>query len=282
MDTKFINLKFESNNKTLKVGKNESYRLLNIDGIDSGEYELNTTDNVLYDGSSIRDRRIKFRSILVEAEYSGRNTEDERRKLAGFFNIHHNGILTINYAGTVKRIKYAVESFKSKLSNLYKPLKFLIHLYCPNPFWQDIYESGELISTWIKGFQFPLKLPFQLRQRGETKKDIYNEGDVETPVDILFKGPAVNPSVTNLTTKEFIRVKRTLTSDDTLYITTERGNKKVEIERENGTRENAFHYIDLDSVFFSLQVGDNLIEYNTENLEPQSVEIRYRNRYLGM
>ena len=48
-------------------------------------------------------------------------------------------------------------------------------------------------------------------------------------------------------------------------------------------RQNAFHYIDLDSTFFQLQPGDNMIEYTTDNeLEPQSVEIRYRNRYIGV
>ena len=90
------------------------------------------------------------------------------------------------------------------------------------------------------------------------------------------------PCVINHATGEFIKVERTLTTDDTLYITTEFGNKKVEIER-NGVRNNAFNYIDLDSTFFQLKVGDNMIEYTTDNdLEPQSVEIRYRNRYLGV
>ena len=45
----------------------------------------------------------------------------------------------------------------------------------------------------------------------------------------------------------------------------------------------AFDYIDLQSVFFSLQVGDNMLEYTSENgLDPQSVEVRYKNRYIGV
>ena len=44
-----------------------------------------------------------------------------------------------------------------------------------------------------------------------------------------------------------------------------------------------FDYIDLASQFFSLQAGDNVIEYASENgLDPQNVEIRYRNRYIGV
>ena len=73
-----------------------------------------------------------------------------------------------------------------------------------------------------------------------------------------------------------------LTSDDILYISTMFRNKVVEIETENG-REDAFNYIDLGTTFFYLQVGDNMLEYSTENdLNPQSVTISYRKRYLGV
>ena len=69
---------------------------------------------------------------------------------------------------------------------------------------------------------------------------------------------------------------------DVLYINTGFRQKKVEIIR-NGTRTDAFDYIDLSSRFFSLQVGDNVIEYASENgLAPQNVEIYYKNRYLGV
>ncbi|KXA13728.1 phage distal tail protein, partial [Clostridium perfringens] len=139
-----------------------------------------------------------------------------------------------------------------------------------------------LISTWVGGWKFKFKLPFSFKKRGKSQKNVYNDGHIETPVEIIFKGPALNPSITNSTTGEFIKVDRELTTDDILYIKTNFGEKKVEIER-NGIRENAFHYIDLDSTFFNLELGDNLIEYRTENdLEPQSVEIRYRNRYIGV
>lgn len=160
--------------------------------------------------------------------------------------------------------------------------EFIFTLVAENPFWKDIFEVGEIISTWIGGWKFKFKLPFKFKTRGETKKNIFNDGHVETPVEVIFKGPALNPCIINNSTGEFIKVIRELSSDDTLYITTEYGNKKVEIEKD-GVRTNAFNYIDLDSTFFKLQVGDNMIEYTTDNnLEPQSVEIRYSNRYLGV
>ncbi|MBP3906958.1 MAG: phage tail family protein, partial [Peptostreptococcaceae bacterium] len=142
-------------------------------------------------------------------------------------------------------------------------------------------EKLEELTTWIGGLNFPLNLPFNLKQRGEDKKNIFNDGHVDTPVEVVFKGPAINPKIVNQTTGKFIQVNRELTSEDTLYITTQYRNKKVEIER-NGVRTNAFNYIDLDSTFFNLSVGDNLIEYSTQSLEPQGVSIKYSQKYLGV
>lgn len=272
--------------ESIEISHSLPFFLEEITGIDGIKNEIHRYKAVGQDGTTIEDKSLDEREINIIGKIRGTSRGDVlycRRKLIRIFNPKLKGKLKYSYGGIIKEIDVEVEeSPVFAKSNVWRVQRFMINLLGPDPFLLDIYESGELIQTWIKGFQFPLKLPFQLRQRGETKKNIYNEGDVETPVEIIFKGPAVNPSVTNLTTNEFIKVKRTLTSDDTLYITTERGNKKVEIKRGNGERENAFHYIDLDSTFFSLQAGDNLIEYNTENLEPQSVEIRYRNRYLGM
>lgn len=279
MDTKYINLKFISGNKTLEVGKGKPFRLLNIDGIESGEIVLDTTDNVLSDGTRVRNRRIAFRPIMVECEYTGRNKEEQRRFVAGFFNVHKGGTLQIDYMGAKREIPYEVEGYKSKLENIYTPYRFLVHLYCPEPFLLDIVESSKEIVTWIGGISFPLKLPTRFAMAGPRIINVVNNGDVETPVRIEIFGPATNPKITLRETGEFIRIKDTLTADDIVIITTEFGNKRVE---KNG--QNAFNILDLpDSTFFNLQVGDNVIEFTTEDVSNNAnAKISYRNRYLGV
>jgi hypothetical protein len=282
LDTKFINITFQSNNETLKFGKETDYKLIKIEGIESSDYEVTIENYTQYDGGHTNKKRVLPRDISIVCDYcNAENTEMERQKLIRFFNPKQQGILTVNYCGVERYIIYELENFKDLRENLYEPLSFNLNLVCPDPYFKDII-LGEQISTWIGGWKFKFKLPFRFKQKGEPKKNIYNEGHVETPVEIIFKGPAVNPSIINNRTGEFVKVDRTLTSDDTLYITTEFGNKKVEIERD-GVRTNAFNYIDLDSTFFQLKPGDNMIEYTTENnLDPQSVEVKYRNRYLGV
>lgn len=273
---------FRCNGDELIIGGKE-FGILDYDGLEATEYNLQTEQNINAPGATLRKRKILPRPIDIEFEYRGEDKSGARQRLIRFFSPFRSGILIVNYLGIERQIEYEVSSApKFNNKNIYLPLKCLIELKCMNPFFKENIQIGEKISTWINGLRFKFSLPFKLKERGETKKVIVNEGHVETPVEIEFHGPASNPKVTNLTTGEFIRVKKELTSDDVLYINTAFRQKKVEIIK-NGIREDAFDYIDLASSFFSLQVGDNVIEYSTENgLDPASVEIYYYNRYIGV
>ena len=49
------------------------------------------------------------------------------------------------------------------------------------------------------------------------------------------------------------------------------------------TGESVFHFIDLNSTFFALEVGDNVLEFKTEDVEDEAnIKISYRNRYIGV
>lgn len=282
MHNKKVIFTFKSNGEELTLDGKE-YGILDYEGLDATEYDLQVEQNINSLGGTLRKKLVLPRPIDIEFEYRGDAKSDTRQKLIRFFSPFRSGTLTVNYLGVEREIEYEVSTApKFKNKNIFEPLTCLLGLTCMDPAFRDVLRTGEKISTWINGWKWPFTLPFKLKERGEMKKVIVNEGHVETPVEIEFRGPAVNPVVKNLTTREFIRVKRELTSDDTLYINTAFRQKKVEIIR-NGVREDAFDYIDLASSFFSLQVGDNVIEYSTDDdMDPTSVEIYYYNRYIGV
>ena len=68
-----FNIKLISNNKTLAIKSNTSYNLINIDGIEKAEFELNTVFNSHYDGSVVLSKRLKNRFISITADYKGIN-----------------------------------------------------------------------------------------------------------------------------------------------------------------------------------------------------------------
>lgn len=281
--TKEIVFTFQSNGKTLSIDEPE-YDILNYEGLEATDYELEEQTNINGIGATKKRMKLLPRPISLEFDYVGReeNKSRIRQELIQFFSPFRGGELVVNYLGVERKIQYEVTGFFVNSKLLTESLSCLLELSCMDPMFEDILQSSEQISTWVGGWKWKFKLPFRMKQRGEPRKNIINEGHVETPVEIEFHGPAVNPQILNLTTGEFIRIERELTSDDILYINTAFGEKKVEIIR-NGVREDAFDYLDLESKFFSLQVGDNVIEYQSENgLDPQSVQIYYYNRYIGV
>ena len=279
-------IKFRNSIGSVEFSNKKPFLLTAIDGFSAVSSVAVTTKGLKQDGESFNYSNFEKRQLVINFSIMA-NTNEElmklRNSIINIFNPKIESILYYSYNGLEKQI-YCIPEATPTMSLVGNRLysKGDITLIAYNPFFQDVFEEGNIISTWIGGWRFKFTLPFRFKQKGESKKNIYNDGHIETPVQIIFKGPALNPCVKNHETGEFIKIERELTSDDTLYITTEYRNKKVEIER-NGVRKNAFNYIDLDSTFFQLQVGDNMIEYTTDNeLDPQSVEIRYRNRYLGV
>lgn len=271
------------NGKTIVLDEPE-YGVTDYSGLEATDYDLEKTVNTNYIGERLKRKKILSRLISISADWLGQDDEKsaKRQELIAFFSPFSSGTLTVNYMGVERTIEYEVEAFKINTVNLHETLDFQADLICMDPMFQDVLQTGDSIATWIRGWKWKFTLPFKMKERGEPQKNIINTGHVETPVEIYFHGPAVNPSIKNITTGETIRIIRELTTDDVLYINTGFRQKKVEIIR-NGTRTDAFDYIDLSSHFFSLQVGDNVIEYASENgLAPQNVEIYYKNRYLGV
>lgn len=277
-----IEFRFSKGEETLVLDEPD-FGVTEYSGIEATDYELEKSVNSNFIGERLKRKKVLSRPIAISADYLGNEDKsDKRQELIRFFSPFSSGTLTVNHLGVEREIEYEVESFHFTSQNIYDVLEFEIELSCMDPMFKDIIQTGESISTWVKGWAWKFTLPFKLKERGEPKKNVFNSGHTEAPVEIYFHGPAVNPKIMNLSTGEFIRIKRELTSDDILYINTAFGQKKVEIIR-GGVSTDAFDYIDLQSVFFSLQVGDNMLEYTSENgLDPQSVEVRYKNRYIGV
>lgn len=166
-------------------------------------------------------------------------------------------------------------------------LAFKCSLNASYPFWQDQDENVANIETWEGGLQFDFEMPsdgLEFAIKGPNELKFTNYGDVESPLEIFFNGPALNPGIA-LNNNKFIKLNKQIQDGETLYISTAYGNKKVEIVKSDGNRENAYNYIDIKSTLslFNLKVGDNVLSYSTEgDFIPQSVIIKYRNKYLSL
>ena len=284
-----IKLMLKSNNKTLEITENTSYKLVNIDGIERSNLELNTVSNAQFDGSVVVGRRIQNRPISITVDYKGENKEIERQKLISFFNPKNKGVLIAEYGGIERAIEYEIEDFNCKLTNIHDDLSFTVDLICPNPYWRNILESKINIALWKGMFKFPLIIPQNIGiimglREPSLIVNVLNTGDVESGMIIKFKalGTLKNPSILNVETQEFFKVNKSMVAGEIITVNTNVGNKKV-IKDLNGIETNILNLIDLDSTFLQLNVGDNLFRYNAdENLNNLEISIYYNPYYLGV
>lgn len=264
--------------------KEPEYGVVDYEGLESTDYEMETEANINDIGERKKRKKLLARPITIEFDYLGSDEKksQKRQELIGFFSPFRSGTLTVDYMGVERTIEYEVTGFKTNSKNVYDTLSCLLELSCLNPMFQDLTQSSEQISTWVGGWTFPFTLPFKLKERGEPKVNILNEGHVETPVLIEFHGPAKRPYIKNLTTGKILQIESDLTTDQILYIDTTFGKNTVEIE-ENGERRDVSQMISPESRFWRLEAGDNMVEYGSDDaLQDNNVVIRYYNRYLGV
>jgi hypothetical protein len=268
--------------ESITLGNRAPYFLQTIDGVGEAGVNIESQKAPRQDGSTYIDNTLGNRAITIQGMIVTKDNptavKEARRKMQRVLN-PKLGEVVITYQG--KEIKGIVETtpiFPSGQGNkgIYYQ-RYLINLLCHQPFWLDTYYESREMSYLMGGLQFKLSLPTGFSSRGFRRKAI-NEGDVATPVEIEFTGPAINPTVTNLTTGELMKVNRLLDANDVLEISTAFGDKYVKI---NG--QNAFHYIDLDSTFWQLQPGDNILSYTSNNDSINTkVIVKWKNRYVGL
>lgn len=289
MDYSFLNLKFKSGNSVLEMGKDTDYKVLEIEGLESSNIEINMADKVQSDGSMVVSKRILPRPIMIKCDYNKKDKDKQRKKIISFFNPKRTGTLYISYLEVTYAIEYEIESFEAKLTNIHDPLAFTIDLICPKAFLNSEYENKQEIALWVGDFEFPLEIPqdtgIEMGHREPSLiVNVVNNGDAECGMRIVFKALATltNPSLFNVNTREYIKINKEMTAGERITITTGFGNKKI-IYSLNGVENNAFNYIDFESIFLQLDVGDNLFRYDADTgLDNLECEIYFTPQYLGV
>lgn len=281
-----------SKGQEITLSNSRPFLLESIDNYANVNTNISSSSSVV-DGMSIDNISIKERIIPVTGAIVGTNKEDLDRKrayLSALFNpkfdselIYTNNALTRKIEGIVQDI-----TFQQPIGLMQK---FLVQFICPNPFWMDIYTKKEEIALWQGDFEFDLEIPengigIEVGHRvSNLICNVVNNGDVDCGMKIQFKALATlsNPSLFNINTREYIKINKTLEIGDVLEVTTEFANKRIELVKSNGTRENIFNWIDLDSEFLQLSVGDNLFRYDAESgIDNLEVSIYYTTLYLGV
>ncbi|CAB1243774.1 conserved protein of unknown function [Ruminococcaceae bacterium BL-6] len=279
---------FTSKRGTAKIGGAPPYILNSFDP-GAPKSTLITTKAPGQDGKTVESQLLEERTPSITLTIHADNVDDLyqwRRKLFAIFSPKLSGILQYtNNAGT-RTIPCIVDGEPTAKDRKGRGQQILIQLFCPDPYWLDTAESKAEMALWAGDFYFPLVIPVDTgaimgHRMSNLIVNAYNPGDVACGIRIEFTALASveTPSILNVDTRELMKVKRTMAAGDKLIINTAFGNETVKLNH-SGIESNAMNYIDLDSDFFQLYPGDNLLRYDANSgIDNLECAIYYRPKY---
>jgi hypothetical protein len=271
--------------QSVELKSSAPFLLQSVDGLGDVDADTQTQKSPFQDGSTYIDSVLQERAISMQIAILASDTAtllQQRQYLAAVFN-PKLGLGTLRYENdeTIREIEAVpdgVPTFPSGRDNRGQTFqKALVNLLCPNPFWKSTEITEE--PTFEPLFQFPFDGVFEIGVQRDNRI-IVNDGDAPAPLYIEFHGPAVNPIIVNRTTGEFIKVNQTLGENEVMKIDTTPGRKSVYFIQPDGTERNVFNWIDPESTFFQLAIGENEIEYSADSdIQGAIVNIRYKKLY---
>jgi len=281
---KYTNARGES----ITFSNNSSFFIGSVEGLGDVNADIQSQKAPYQDGFNYIDSVLEPRILSFQVNIRGLNDTDisqKRAQLAALFNPKLGpGVFEYKY-GNVVRIIDAIAEHIPKYGTGFENLgrrhqKASVDLICPNPYWRTPAVVEEPI--FIPLFQFPFEGEFQMGMQQE-QRVIYNDGDAPAPLQIEFHGPATNPKIINNTTGEFIRIKQVLREGERMMIDTTDGNKSVYFVDELGIERNVFNWLDLNSSFFKLEIGENEIEYTADSdIQGAVMKISYSKLYTAI
>lgn len=281
-----------SRGESLEFSKKRPYILTRIR--DSLDADVQTQKAPFQDGTTYIDTLMDEREITLELAIFERTQTQVFERRAEILRVLNpklgEGTLKYIYGDQEKEVKVVVErapKFLSGQENRSPDFQSVrINLLCPSPFWLDVEETEIKFVAISGGLEFPIEIDPTMEfetMTGDRERSIINNGDVPTPVKIEFRGPSLNPKIENKTTGEYIKINQDLLENQRLIINTAFGNKVATLIDANNEESNALHYIDTESTFWNLIVGENVIEYTAETGQENAiVTLEYKRRYMGV
>lgn len=280
---------------TIYLGEERPFIYLSHSGLDSmnakqslikSPYQIGKTSL----GNDIDERPFTIKFALIS------DTDEEQEKLREevlrAFSPIAKGSLKL-YGVTFKRefgvceVKTTPKFKDDDYTTFNHILECQVSLVSPDALLVDLFDTEFQLSQVVPMIEFPFEVEvgqtFEVGQLNKGGVEYVNDGNAPAPIQVEIFGPVKTPKVTNLTTGEFILVNTPIMANERMVIDTTFTSKKVVIIDDTGVERNAFHYIDLDTTFFQLNVGVNKLEFDAEEgNDTATIKVFLRRRWTGV
>lgn len=270
------------NGETMNLTDNKKYTVYKVEGLTPPQANINKSANTTTDGDAINSVRMSSRNIVLYIKIEG-NIEENRIGLYKYFPPKKE--VSIYFKNGVRDvcIQGIVETIESDLFSQQQSAQ--ISIICPKPY----FKSAEMLTTFFSDISPMFEFPFAIEKEGvefsaltpNIRKSIVYAGDADTGIIIeLFAayGKVVNPVIYDVLERTRMKLNFTMQQSDTILINTNVGEKSIYLLR-NGVKSNAMGYLSQDSNWLSLQSGDNVFTYTSDE-GVSSLQITFKTSVL--
>ena len=168
--------------------------------------------------------------------------------------------------------------------------KFNFSLFAPYPYGQKKDKSKTTLVGLKALFSFPWNIsnpnPFKFSEYVEIGYvTVNNTGEAPAywSVTFLALDEVTNPRIYNMETQEYVKILRTMETGEQVTISTEGDELTVTITGADGKVSDGFQFLDVESIPFKLQVGENFIKTDAEeNTAALRASISFHPAFVGV
>lgn len=256
-----------SRDETLNLTGNKNYKVTKITGLQPPVTNVSRSNNATSDGSNINRVSVSERNLVIYVVIEG-DIEANRINLYRYFPLKQTVTVYFKNGSRDVYIEGTVDSFECDQFTSRQVAQ--ISLICPKPYLVGVDELITSFSDISSLFEFP----FSIEESGvefsaitvNTRKSIFNSGDIETGViiELYAMGEVVNPIIYDVLNRTHFKLIYTMQANDRIVINTNTGKKSVTLIRD-GISSNVIGYMYPDSKWFTLMAGDNVFTYDAES-----------------
>lgn len=235
-----MELIFENKNgQRLDLLRNRKYFcLIAAEGLHGVEVDFAENESAYTDGSTIDNARALPRGIALKFQFVG--------DVAASLDIFHAIVKSKQIARIIKKEGARETKIEGRVTvppytRISSAVTVELHLYCGQPYWEDVNELIGTISDVIDLLYFPEEgrgfpedgIPFGALNT-ERKQTITNDGDTSVGLTIVInaRGTIVNPRISCSTGSQngwYMQLNTTLNDGDEVIISTHKAAKSITI-----------------------------------------------------
>lgn len=250
------------------TGNEANYQILNIEGLNPPQAQVNTTNIAGMDGAKFNSSKLQTRNLVITIKING-DAETNRRNLYQYFPTKEQVTFYYSNGSMDVFIKGYVNS--CEVNPFSKSEQMQISIICPNPYFKAIDEVVADISNVTKLFVFPFSIdvgdPIPISSYEANHITVINNlYGVKTggiiQIDVLDSVTEI--LIKNVLTGDSFELNYSFQAGDRITINTNSGEKSVRLLR-NGVTSSIFSAIVSGSTFLQLEAGENQFGFKVDN-----------------